>query len=104
MRITKNNTRYLVGWGGSPRENWDDYETLAEALVACRELAESDDSLTDEERESLDVWGDCSETGWGVCPESSVGGHDACVVAQYYAYSGWHDWPANPEEEIELVD
>lgn len=103
MRVTKDNVRYIVCWGESQRVGWNAYDEIDDALDACRELAEEED-LTDEERASLDVWGDGPETGWGVCPEGDTGGYGACVVAQYYAGGTWHDWPASPEEAIEIVD
>jgi hypothetical protein len=91
-QVDDEDIRYIVGWGGSSPDTWDEYDTLEGAKEACWELAESDESLSDEERESLDEWGYGPEMGWGVCPENEDGGHGARIVAQRWNGRSWVDY------------
>lgn len=71
---------YTVGLGGSPSDSHISYETLEEAQTACltmgREMADSEGVDPD----SIVLWGDDAETGWGACPAGHSGAYWPQIV------------------------
>ena len=53
-----------------------DFEVKEDALQYVWSLARAQAQYDDEvDEEDLMEWGDCDETGWGVCPEGDTGAY-----------------------------
>jgi len=67
---------YLVGLGGSPPDQRDEYDDFASALEAARVMAVEMAERNHEDPADIDTWGeDDPDIGAGACPSNCDGAY-----------------------------